>query len=590
MAERGLNADRCLRAPRNGGEGRQRENIAAEMMILPFVNFPLSGIPAGDMSAAPISAAPAADAAGLAVSRPAVCSSLSVLCLSLALVFFFTGCASLFTVDTSRDRQTSLAGDLAFLKPRQTMQFDAPLTLKDAIRIGMENNLDLRVSGIMALIADDTAFAARLKMLPGLTGEARLGDRSDFLTRKYVDPETGEASDPSESSSSFSNQDKRTETFSLTLSWNILDLGLSYFRARKAGMEAEARRRETMRQAQLLAMDIASAFRKAVIASRDLAYVDEIEGAAREYQQRVEDLVAERRLDAIAAREMENQLLRLTMSAASLHAEVAAMKMELARLMGLTPATRFDLADDGEFDAGIDALPDPRFIDPEALERLSLERRPELYAADLKSRVRQDEVRSAFISLFPSLNLAGAWHYDADRFLVKNDWTTLSMGLVYQLLSFPSRFMEYRAAKKGIDVARLERILLTAGIITQVHVALLDYRIRLEQYELQARAYGIARDLFEMSRERNEAGMAGFTDLLVTRRMLESMLARLERDRSLAVLHDTRVSLLVTLGLGPDEWEMDLTEAESHLREQAEPLRKKEAEREAKQAECGKTV
>lgn len=468
-----------------------------------------------------------------------------------------SGCASLFEVDLAGQRQHNLAEDIEFLRPRKTMTFAAPLSVQDAIRVGLDNNLELRVSQLMEDIADDEKFSRKLQMLPALEIDAYMYSRSDFQTRKYLNTETGEVVSPSGSSTAV-NQDKTSKVLNLTLSWNILDLGLSYFRARQASLEAEARRMETRRQAQTLALDIAAAYWKAVVAQRDLEYVTEIEGGVREYKNRVDALVAERRLDAIAAKEMESQLLRLAMSAASLHAEVASIKMELANLMGLTPATRFDLADADQFYERIERLPDPRLIDVENLETLSLESRPELYAADLKGASQRDEARAALLSMFPSIVLEPAYYYDADSFLVRNDWTTVTTELTYNLLRLPANIVAYQARLKGQDVARFQRTLLTAGIITQVHVALQDFGIKREQYGLQAKAYDIVGDLYEMSRERNEMGMAGFSDLAVTRRMMESMLSRLERDRSLVALYQSYTRLLVTLGLDQDRWDIDL--------------------------------
>ena len=465
------------------------------------------------------------------------------------------GCTSLFEykVDLAAQRQKNLETDLAFFKPEKENLLTEPLTLDGAIRLGLENNLDIRVSRIMTEIADDTRVAEKLKMLPQLNTEGDVSWRSKFLRKRYIDPDTGE-----ETISSSVSQDKTQKTLSLSVSWNILDFGLSYIRARQAALNAEVRQMEERRQAQTLAMDIAAAYWASILAERDLAYIREIESNVREYKAKANAMVAQRRLDPISVKEMESQLVRLTLSASNLQADLSDMRIELCKLMGLTPTTSFDLSDKENFQKYADLLPDSRLLDAESLEMISLKNRPELFSADLEEKIRQHEARSVLVSMFPSISFESAYNYNADSFLVDNTWTNVTSGFVLNLLSLPSKYVEWKAKGKAVTMSRLQRLLLTAGIIAQVHVALQDYRNKEVHFNLQDNAYMITEDLLRMSRERNEAGMVGFSDTVVTQRMMESMLARLERDRSLVALFNAYNMLLATLGLDYSQWQEGL--------------------------------
>ncbi len=80
-------------------------------------------------------------------------------------------------------------------------------------------------------------------------------------------------------------------------------------------------------------------------------------------------------------------------------------KAELATLMGLNPATDFELLDVKNTDFTLPNLT----LDINTMERTALVRRPELFEAQYQERITQDEVHSAFLKLFPSLSLnAGA--------------------------------------------------------------------------------------------------------------------------------------------------------------------------------------
>lgn len=464
-----------------------------------------------------------------------------------------TGCEKFYKIDLTEKRRENLVDDLAFLGPRVTMEFPGPLTLDDVIHIGIENNLDLRISRMMQEISDDNAFSEKLKMLPQFNVDAGIFHRSSFLQRKYINEETGEVS-----LSNTVSQEKTQKTLDLTLSWNILDFGLSFFRARQAALTSEVRQMERIRQQQILAMDIATSYWKSVLSEHDLDYIREIEENMRSYMRDAEELVGQKRLDPIVAKEMQKQLMNLTISASDLQADISGIRIELSRLMGLTPTTQFKFFGIDDFEPIIEELPDPSDLNPERLEIISLRNRPELYTSDLKHIIQRDEARAAMVSMFPGLNFSGGYHYDDDDFLTDPDWFSVGIDLMTNLLSLPSKYANWSAQKKTTEVVRIQRVLLTAGIIAQVHVALHDYYLKEKQYRLQDESYRISKELFDMSEVRNRAGTIGFSDTVVTQRMLETMLARLERDRGIVELMNSYYKLLVTLGLGYDRWEEDL--------------------------------
>jgi hypothetical protein len=65
-----------------------------------------------------------------------------------------------------------------------------------------------------------------------------------------------------------------------------------------------------------------------------------------------------------------------------------------------------------------------------------------------------------------------------------------------------------------------------------------------------------------MSRERNKLGTV--TDLQVTQRMMETVVAKLQRDRSLTDVLNAYNMLLVTLGLDYGRWRENLMEFDEH--------------------------
>lgn len=501
----------------------------------------------------------------------------------IALLFSIPmGCSRAYQVDLVAQRTANLAEDRGFLAERERMEFDKPLTLDHAVAVGLANNLDLRVSRFMERIADRTAMSEKLKMLPRFDVRGVYSERNEFIQREYVDPDTGEVS-----LSNTISQDRTTRTLDLTLSWNILDFGLSYLRSRQAAYQTQIRRMERVRQAQTLSMDIASAFWYSVLSEQDLQYVREIEDRVRQYKSAADDLVRSRRLDPIVAKEMERQLMNLTISAADLQAEIASARVDLSRLLGLAPATRFDLASgDDLVDRRLETIPEPGELSAERLEEIALRNRPELYSADLRVEVQRDQVRAALLDMFPGIELNASYHYDGDQFLANNDWYSAGTQFVAGLLELPSKYANWNAQKMTAEMTRVQRLLLTAGIVAQVHVALQDFHVKRKQFELKESALGVSEDLRDMSLERNRAGMIGFSDTVVARRMMESFLARLERNRTAVALMNAYHTLLVSLGFGYERWsdplmELDQEEMPEEIGTAEEAISRNSTDREA---------
>ncbi len=461
------------------------------------------------------------------------------------------GCTGVYQLDLEKQRKQNLVEDMELLSPRKEMRFPDPLTLSDVIRIGLENNLDMRISRIMEDIADDEALSEKLKMLPNMDAQADYSRRNKYNISWYEDVETGERV-----MGSSTNQEKESKSMSISLSWNILDFGLSYIRARQSAMGAEIKRLERIRQAQTLALDIASAYWQVILSEKDLQYIKKLEAEVAEYKKRADEMVAQRRLDPIAAKGMDKQLISLAIAANNLQADISGAKIRLAELMGVTPMTEFELAQDEPFDKYLEDLPNPEKLDPMKLEMISLNNRPELYASDIQQKVQQDEARAALVSMFPGIRFDIGSHYNGNTYLVNKSWVTVGAGIAYDILSLPAQYMSWKSKEKSIDMVKAERLLLTAGIIAQVHMSLHDYVVKKQQYELYDTSHTIAQDLLSMSRQQHEVGTV--SDTVIIQRMMESMLSRLERDRSIIDLLNTYNTLLVTLGLEYGRWNQGL--------------------------------
>jgi|GEM_PF-1533175 len=458
----------------------------------------------------------------------------------LPIFILFNGCTSLYEIDLAEEREMNLSNDLESLCFESAPVLPDPLTLDDAVRVGLENNLDMRISRIMAEITDDNVRAQKLKMLPSLGLNGGLSQSST-------------ESDPDE--------DTLSKSASLSLTWNILDFGLSYIRSRQTAFQEETRRMGRLRQAQLLAAEISTSYWQAVLALDSLEAVRQIETQLSAYKTKADALVAERRLDPITSKSIEKKIVDLAITVASLRSEISSAKISLCELMGLEPSTEFRV-ERASFHEYMGRLPVPEQLDSRKLEMISLNNRPELFSADINMRVQEDEVRAALVSMFPGLSFSYAGSYNANSSYASNFWTTWGATVASSLLALPSQYVQWEAQKKTAVKTETERLLLTAGIMVQAHMALHDYRVRTEQLELHEKSFRITEELLDMTRERHALGLV--TGWGLTQKMLDEVVSRLGRDRRVIGLVNAYNKLMVTLGLDYERWGDNILEMDEN--------------------------
>ena len=159
-------------------------------------------------------------------------------------VIVFGGCAIAPKPLTVLDLEKSAKED-------HRMMFDkggtisGNLSLEEAIARALKYNLDHRARAMEQALALNQLDLESYQLLPKLTAKAGYSDRSQFSATNSK--ERGDGPGPT-SGYSYSG-DRSGITGDLTLSWNVLDFGVSYFNARQNGdrsLIAEEHRRKVV--------------------------------------------------------------------------------------------------------------------------------------------------------------------------------------------------------------------------------------------------------------------------------------------------------------------------------------------------------
>ena len=440
-------------------------------------------------------------------------------------------------------RETQAKEDLKTLEPPASINFEKPLTLEDAIKIGLCNNLELRVADFNREVANKETLVQKLRMLPGLNAEAGY-ERRDKLRKSDVynwkldkDVEDYTVSELKDGAKA-----------NLSLTWNILDTALAYVRSGQAKMQEAALEKRRHRMAQFVALDITEAYWQAAAVEDALDYVHAVDKKMKAVKANIDEAVKLRALDVMDAAEAEMRLKELELTIRRLQADLSKARLKLSQLMGINQNVQYTLYRP-PIKPVVAALPHPKELDIDRLEEYALTHRPDLFETDINVMIQKQDAKSAFLKLFPGVNLFARTSYDSNRLLLSSTWNTVGAGIGWNLLDLPARIADLKRSGKTVDMAEAQRLMLTVGVITQVHIALLDYAIKVDRFRLLEDTYTLSADLLDMSKEKMAVGKLKQLD--VTQRQLEEMASKLRRDESVVDMIVAHKRLCVTVGIDP---------------------------------------
>lgn len=473
------------------------------------------------------------------------------LLLLIGIAVTFAGCGRVLNeAELADQREQNARSDLEMIKPPMDINFEEPLTLDDVINLGLRNNLEVRIAKLDEEIADRETLAQRLRMLPGLNADARFEYRDELRQSDVYNWQL--------------DMDQRDYTVSelkdsfkanLSLTWNLLDTALAYVRSTASEMREQAMEKQRRRQEQQLALDITKAYWQAAALEDALDYVHAVEKELKGIKRNIDAAVVAGDMDRMDGAEIELRLKELELTIRQLQANLSTSRLELSRLMGLNQNVQYTLARP-PIKPIVAALPHTKELDIDALEEYALTHRPELFRSDIQVMIQKEETKTAFLSLFPGVSFFTATHYDDNRLLYSNTWNSVGAGVGWNLLNIPSTLATLKGRKIAVNMAEAQRMMMTVGVITQVHIALLDYAIKVDRFRLLEETYQLAANLLDMAKEKSQ--MNRLPKLAVTQRYLEEMAAKLRRDEAVVDMMVAHKRLCVSIGVAPQNCDGNL--------------------------------
>lgn len=405
-----------------------------------------------------------------------------------------------------------------------------PISLAEASARAIKFNLDARLKIMEEALAVGQLDVSRWDMFPRLLANAGYVNRSNDLS--YV---------TAGGIPSTTTLDRNRRLSSIEFSWNLLDFGASYYRAKMASdqvLVAEERKRKAV---QNLMQDVRTAYWRALGAQRLVNQVDGLMQKSKTALARARQIEQQGLLPQAQALAYQRALLDSTVLLQNRRQDLELAKIELASLMNLAPGSDFTLTDGGE-----PTLPGMPSNVPQ-LEEQALAQRPELREEDYRKRISANDARRAIMATLPNLSLSASRQYDSNRFLLNNSWVEsalqLSMSL-FKMASIPA-LNRQRDAQLAVDDTR--RMAQAMAALTQVRVAVQRYGLARDELDQVSASADVDQRLANYAR--SAATSRVDSELEVIRTEARALLSKYQRSVAYANAQAAHGRLYNSLGL-----------------------------------------
>ncbi len=410
------------------------------------------------------------------------------------------------------------------------------MSFSDVVARVMKHNLDFRLRMMEATLAQRQLDVGNWDMFPRLMANAGWVTRSNDSGGRSVGIESG-----LETLVASSSQERTRTLGGLEFSWNLLDFGVSYYRARSLADQAliaEERKRKVL---QNLMQDTRAAYWRALGAQRLADRMGDLMRRANIALARGRQIEQQGLLPQAQALAYQRALLDSTTLLQIRRQDLELARAELSALMNLPPGTEFRLED----------LDEPRLpplpADMGRLESLALKQRPELREEDYRRRITANDARRALASVLPNLSFDLGLQYDSNRFLYNNSWAQAGLRVSADLFRMASIGSVRRASEAQEDVDDARRMAQAMAVLTQVRVAALRYGLARDELGTLAEGARVDKRLADFARA--SASSRVDSELELIRTEARALLSEYQRQIAYANAQGAWGRLYNSLGL-----------------------------------------
>ena len=469
----------------------------------------------------------------------------------IVLVSFLAAGCSVSPEPASQDDIAGFAADKLARVTANQEPVTGPIDLYEAMARALKYNLDTQVELKKKALQIRRLDLASYKLLPDLVSNSGYAGRSNFSggnSRLLTGRSNRTFNDNGDlgalNVASSTSQERDVFSQDITFTWNVLDFGLSYVRAKQAANEVLIARELKRKVMNATIEAVRSAYWRAISSQRLIGKLRWLEGRVSRALRDTRTLYRLRRTSPITALTFERELISIKREIQKLEGELKNAKFQLAALMNIPPGQNYRLArPKGSIGRLRLKMPVRKMV------AVALQNRPEMLEVLYKKRINQQEADAALLELLPGLQLYAGANVDSNSFLFNQHWLSWGARASWNLI----RLFQYPAKKsviEGQDELYDQRALSLAMAITlEVYVSRARYAHARREYRTASQYLNVQRRLLRQIRA--EANVNRVSEQTRLREEMNTLVAEVKRDIAYANVQNAFANVYVAMGLDP---------------------------------------
>jgi outer membrane protein TolC len=461
--------------------------------------------------------------------------------LLIILIITVTGCSVKPKLITKKELNTDIKENLEFITKNST-PITKEISLEEAINRAIKYNLDKKVSVMEKALAQKEAKNMTYELLPKLTASAGYSARNNYAASASTSF-TNNQPDPLDANPTYSlSSSKSRFTSDMEFSWNILDFGLSYIRAKQQSDKYLISIEREKKVKHNITKDVRKAYYEALSATELIEKIEPImieTKKAIEFSQKAKSLRVSSSMEALTYQRELHDILR---SLNSIRKELITSKTILSELMGLKPGTQFKLVKLKKDEYLVPSIP----LTINEMEKIAIKNRPEIHESRYKERISEEEITAAKLSILPRFGISTGLHYDNSEYLLNGDWFSYGATVSWNLFDLFGYSNRQDIAKSKFAIAKQQKLAIYMAVLSQVHLSYIKFKELKKDYILSKRYLEISDEIFSIIKSKNELNLN--SDLIFIKEKLNHILAILRHSSSYAQMQNSYGELLVSIG------------------------------------------
>lgn len=442
------------------------------------------------------------------------------------------------------DRYQEAQNDLQALF-REQPPLIGKLNFEEALARGLKYNLDYRIKLVNTALQAGQLQLARYMMFPSLNFSGSWYTRNNDFASSGI-TSTGQATD-------VLNSTPRTlRTARLGLTWNVLDFGLSYVKAKQQGERVLISEEESRKQLQQLSQEVLLAYWNAYSAQQLVKETKEFQTILERAKRKLSIAIHDKSVPKENLLNFQASLLEGNRRMVQLEFKYDKAMLDLKHLINLPLDQQVVLAPPPLTARKIRSL---RHLDFAKLDAITLVSRPELRSQKYQERIAKLGIKAAILQALPGIPLNYGWNYNSNKYLVNLRWLDRSMDVSWNLLNLVSLPTSLNTAKAQVEYEKLKLMALTLTVLTETRYAYTHYQTLSKEYDVAHKQTINAEELYVLTKNREQASLASMQQVILAK--LRAITTKMDENLLLADLSTALGELYLSMGTDIISVDMD---------------------------------